>query len=29
MKSITINGSQREGVGKNATKALRNDGQVP
>jgi large subunit ribosomal protein L25 len=29
MKSITINGSQREGVGKKATKALRNAGQVP
>lgn len=29
MKSITINGSQREIVGKKATKALRNAGQVP
>jgi len=29
MKSITINGSQREGVGKKAAKALRNAGQVP
>ena len=29
MKSITINGSQRESVGKLATKALRNAGQVP
>jgi large subunit ribosomal protein L25 len=29
MKSITINGSQRESVGKKATKALRNAGQVP
>ena len=29
MKTITINGSQREGVGKKATKALRNAGQVP
>ena len=29
MKSITINGSQRESVGKKATKALRNTGQVP
>jgi len=29
MKSITINGSQRENVGKKATKALRNAGQVP
>ncbi|MBT8267405.1 MAG: 50S ribosomal protein L25/general stress protein Ctc [Bacteroidia bacterium] len=29
MKSITINGSQRESVGKRATKALRNAGQVP
>ena len=29
MKSITINGSQRESVGKVATKALRNAGQVP
>jgi large subunit ribosomal protein L25 len=29
MKSITINGSQRESVGKSATKALRNAGQVP
>ncbi|MBN2868540.1 MAG: 50S ribosomal protein L25/general stress protein Ctc, partial [Flavobacteriaceae bacterium] len=27
--SITINGSQRESVGKKATKALRNAGQVP
>lgn len=29
MKSIAINGSQRESVGKKATKALRNAGQVP
>ena len=29
MKSITINGSKRESVGKSATKALRNAGQVP
>ncbi len=29
MKSITINGSQRESVGKVATKTLRNAGQVP
>ncbi|WP_179339319.1 50S ribosomal protein L25/general stress protein Ctc [Winogradskyella ludwigii] len=29
MKSITINGSQRESVGKKATKTLRNAGQVP
>ncbi len=29
MKSIRINGSQRESVGKKATKALRNAGQVP
>ena len=29
MKSITINGSQRESVGKKATRALRNAGQVP
>ena len=29
MKSITINGSQRESVGKSATKSLRNAGQVP
>ena len=29
MKSITINGSQRESVGKAATKALRNAGKVP
>lgn len=29
MKSITINGSERESVGKVATKALRNAGQVP
>ena len=29
MKSITINGSKREHVGKVATKALRNAGQVP
>ncbi|WP_203295353.1 50S ribosomal protein L25/general stress protein Ctc [Luteirhabdus pelagi] len=29
MKSITINGSKRESVGKRATKALRNAGQVP
>ncbi len=29
MKSITIKGSQRESVGKKATKALRNAGQVP
>ena len=29
MKSITINGSQREIVGKKATKALRNAGKVP
>ncbi|MBT8271140.1 MAG: 50S ribosomal protein L25/general stress protein Ctc [Flavobacteriaceae bacterium] len=29
MKSITINGSQRESVGKKATKALRNAGRIP
>ncbi len=29
MQSITINGSQRESVGKKATKALRNAGKVP
>ena len=29
MKSITINGSKRESVGKSATKALRNAGRVP
>ncbi|CAM4060539.1 50S ribosomal protein L25/general stress protein Ctc [Gillisia limnaea] len=29
MKSITINGSKRESVGKKASKALRNAGQVP
>ncbi len=29
MKSITISGSQRESVGKVATKALRNAGKVP
>jgi large subunit ribosomal protein L25 len=29
MKSITINGSQRESVGKRSTKDLRNAGQVP
>ncbi len=29
MKSITINGSKRERVGKKATKALRNAGEVP
>ena len=29
MKSITINGSKRENVGKVATKALRNAGRVP
>ena len=29
MKSITINGSKRESVGKRATKALRNAGEVP
>lgn len=29
MKSITINGSKRESVGKKSTKALRNAGQVP
>ncbi len=29
MKSITINGSERESVGKVATKALRNAGMVP
>ena len=29
MKSITINASQRESVGKKSTKALRNAGQVP
>jgi large subunit ribosomal protein L25 len=29
MKSITINGSKRESVGKVATKALRNAGEVP
>ena len=29
MKSITINGSQRESVGKKYSKALRNAGQIP
>ena len=29
MKSITINGSKRESVGKKATKAIRNAGEVP
>ncbi|WP_062061708.1 50S ribosomal protein L25/general stress protein Ctc [Aquimarina longa] len=29
MKSLTINASQRESVGKKSTKALRNAGQVP
>lgn len=29
MKSITIKGSERESVGKSATRALRNAGQVP
>lgn len=29
MKSISINGSKRESVGKKATKALRNAGEVP
>ncbi|MDT0643185.1 50S ribosomal protein L25/general stress protein Ctc [Zunongwangia sp. F363] len=29
MKSLTINGSKRESVGKKSTKALRNAGQVP
>lgn len=29
MKTITINGSKRESVGKKATKALRNAGEVP
>ncbi|HLN95627.1 MULTISPECIES: 50S ribosomal protein L25/general stress protein Ctc [unclassified Flavobacterium] len=29
MKSITINGSERESVGKSATKALRNAGMIP
>ncbi|WP_179352921.1 50S ribosomal protein L25/general stress protein Ctc [Winogradskyella vidalii] len=29
MKSITIDGSQRESVGKKSTRALRNAGQVP
>ena len=29
MKSLTINASKRESVGKKATKALRNAGQVP
>ena len=29
MKSITINGSERESVGKSSTKALRNAGKVP
>ena len=29
MKSITINGSKRENVGKSSTKALRNAGKVP
>ena len=29
MKSITVNGSKRESVGKVATKALRNAGRVP
>jgi large subunit ribosomal protein L25 len=29
MKSLTINGSKRESVGKKATKALRNAGEIP
>ena len=29
MKSITINGSKRESLGKSSTKALRNAGKVP
>ncbi len=29
MKSLTINGSKRESVGKKATKAIRNAGEVP
>ena len=29
MKSITINGSKRESVGKKSTKALRNADMVP
>jgi large subunit ribosomal protein L25 len=29
MKSITINGSKRESVGKSASKVLRNAGQIP
>ena len=29
MKSIKINGSQRESLGKSSTKALRNAGKVP
>ena len=29
MKSITINGSKRESVGKSASKTLRNAGQIP
>ena len=29
MKSITINGSKRESVGKSSSKALRNAGQIP
>ena len=29
MKSITINGSKRESVGKSSSKALRNAGQTP
>ena len=29
MKSITVNGSKRETVGKSSTKALRNAGKVP
>ena len=29
MKSITINGSKRESVGKSSTKALRNAGKIP
>ena len=29
MKSLTINASQRESVGKKSTKALRNAGQIP
>jgi len=29
MKSLTINGSKRESVGKKSTKAVRNAGKVP